>query len=811
MSDRRKLVLLGMMSKIPVAGVVWQTMHYVVGFGRLGFDVYYVEAHARTPSMFMEHEQDDGSGRAAAFIDRLMRRFDLGGRWAFHALHDDGRVYGISEGQLRELYRSADLIVNLHGGTAPLPEHYATDRLVYVETDPVALQLELYASSDETIEFLEPHCAFFTFAENYGNDDCLLPVSDRFDLRPTRQPVVLDFWRDRAASGASFTTVGNWKQPWRDVYFEGETYSWSKHREFAKFLDLPARTGQEFELALAGCEGEERQLLEEHGWRVLPAEDVSADIDSYSDYVSRSRAEFTVAKDQNVRLRTGWFSDRSATYLAASRPVVTQDTGFGNVVPTGQGLFAFSTLDDAAAAVAAITGEYERHRVAAADVAREYFDDRVVLGALLDEVGLERIRGRSIIPVSKRPTILESETVGAVLSRPVPRLASPPGEEPWASVVVVTFNGLLFTRLCLESVLAHTDGEYELIVVDNGSNDDTPAYLEELAQGNPRVRLILNEGNLGFAAANNQGLEAARGRMLVLLNNDTIVTPGSLGRLHAHLADEKVGAVGPVTNRSNTEAQIDASYRTYGEMLRFAAERARENAGEPREVGMLTMFCFALRRDVFERIGPLDTQFEIGLLEDDDYVRRLRDAGYRLVCAEDVFVHHFGEASFGKLVADGEYRRILDENKARYEAKWGEPWRPYDRRRDSAYAQLVLQVRDAVRAATPVDATVLVATRGDEELVALGDRRGWHFPQTDRGVYAGHYPAESSEAIRHLEELRAQGAEFLVVPSTSAWWLKFYADFGRHLETRYRRLGGNGSCAIFDLRDAQRDLAEAAA
>src|SRR5918997_5352277 len=221
------------MSKTPVAGVVWQTVHYLLGFRRLGYDVYYVEAHARTPSMLMEHEDDDSSGMAASFIADVMRRFDLGGRWAYHALHADGRCYGLSEGQLKQLYRSAALLINLHGGTVPLPEHSATGRLVYLETDPVAPQIELHDNVQWTVDFLEQHCALFTFGENYGKPDCELPVSERFDFRPTRQPVVLDLWRPHGdGAGRAFTTIGNWRQPWREVRFQGETYRWSKHYEF---------------------------------------------------------------------------------------------------------------------------------------------------------------------------------------------------------------------------------------------------------------------------------------------------------------------------------------------------------------------------------------------------------------------------------------------------------------------------------------------------------------------------------------------------------------------------------------------------
>ena len=134
-----------MMTRIPVAGVVWQTVHYLLGFERLGYEAYYVETHARTPSMLMEREEDDSSAKAAAFIDGVMRRFGLGDRWAFHGLHDDNRCYGMSEGELKRLYDSALMLINLHGGTEPLPELYATDRLVYLETDPVQLQIELHA------------------------------------------------------------------------------------------------------------------------------------------------------------------------------------------------------------------------------------------------------------------------------------------------------------------------------------------------------------------------------------------------------------------------------------------------------------------------------------------------------------------------------------------------------------------------------------------------------------------------------------------------------------------------------------------
>ena len=383
-----KIVVLGMASRHPVAGMVWLTMQYLIGLERLGYDAYYVEAHGATPKMFMGVD-DDGSAGAADFIDAMMRRFGLADRWALHALHSDGRYYGLSEPQVKSLYQSATLLLNLHGGTTPLPEHVATGRLVYVGTDPVAREIEVHQQVQETIDLLDQHNVLFTWGENYGKPDCGVPVSPRFRFLPTRQPVVVDLWAsmDVPASG-TFTTVAGWQQLWRDVVHDGELYRWSKNFEFMRFLDLPSRTSQTLELALAGCDDPDRRLLEQHGWRVRDAAEISDDLDTYRGYIAGSRGEFTVAKDQNVRLRSGWFSDRSAAYLAAGRPVVTQDTGFGNVLPTGRGLFGFSTMEDAVAAVDAINADYAQHSRAAAALARAYFDSDLVLTRLLADCGV---------------------------------------------------------------------------------------------------------------------------------------------------------------------------------------------------------------------------------------------------------------------------------------------------------------------------------------------------------------------------------------------------------------------------------------
>lgn len=386
----RSIVVLGMMARSPVAGMVWLTMQYVVGLTRLGYDVHYVEAHGRNPSSFMTSAEDDGAVKAAAFIDAAMRWFGMPAeRWAFHALHSDGRCYGLSELQLCELLRDADLVINLHGATRLRDEHAQSGRVLFLETDPVEFAVNLANGDRDTLEYMQPHRWFFTWGENYGKADCLTPVTEQFEFKPTRQPVVTDLWEPFAnGDDAPFTTIASWRQLRPDVKHGAESYAWSKHQQFMKVVELPRRTTQRFELMLATCPAEDRAMLEAHGWSVQDAMPLSWDLGAYRRYIAKSRAEFTIAKDQYVRPRSGWFSDRTATYLAAGRPVITQDTGFSNHLPCGEGLLAFSTPDDALEAVERVNADYARHRAAAAAIARDCFSYDVVLPPMLAEVGL---------------------------------------------------------------------------------------------------------------------------------------------------------------------------------------------------------------------------------------------------------------------------------------------------------------------------------------------------------------------------------------------------------------------------------------
>jgi len=212
------------------------------------------------------------------------------------------------------------------------------------------------------------------------------------------------------------------------------------------------------------------------------------------------------------------------------------------------------------------------------------------------------------------------------------------------------------------------------------------------------------------------------------------------------------------------------------------------------------MFCAALRRDVYETVGPLDETFEVGQFEDDDYELRLREAGYRILIAGDVVVHHFGGASLGRLVASGEYQSIFRANRRYFESKWLRKWERRSGRPPDAYTAMRDRLRAILKKLLPPGAKVAVASRGDEEMIKLTGSVGWHFPQEADGSFAGHYPADSEAAISHLNLMRQKGATFLVFPETARWWLAHYAELDAYLrESCNLILDETGTCIVFGL------------
>jgi len=316
-----------------------------------------------------------------------MRRCGLADAWAYRDVAA-GRLHGASEERLARVLASAEMLVNLSGATLLRDEHLDIPVRVYLETDPVRIQVLIAQGDEDAIGYVASHTHCFSYGENLGAPDCDVPV-ERFEYHPTRPPVILDWWM-RAGAGAPtlgarrFTTIANWKQGDRDVLWNGKLLTWSKHVQFEQFIDLASLAGAPIELALATSDSAAVARLRAAGWRIRPARTLSRDLDAYRDFIIGSAGEFTVAKEQNVRLRSGWFSDRTASYLAAGRPAIVQDTGFGCALPVGEGLFAFSDLEEARGAFETVLSDYGRHCVAARAVAEEHLRAETVIASMVE-------------------------------------------------------------------------------------------------------------------------------------------------------------------------------------------------------------------------------------------------------------------------------------------------------------------------------------------------------------------------------------------------------------------------------------------
>jgi hypothetical protein len=388
--EQLRVVMLGTMAHVPFGGHVWVHLNWLRGFHSLGHEVWYVEDNSTWPFDPEKNALTDDGIYAVHNIPRWLEGIDLPTRWAFRLNRGQEVCWGLTEPQLIELYRSCDLLINMAGATELQEEQLAAPSKVMLHTDPGAAELQLANGDAYTRVAFEQHDFIVTCGENCGASDCLLPLSGlEAKYRTTRQAVDTQLWPMAFDENAvAFTTIGNWRQTGNDVEYAGEIYRWSKHHEWLKFIDLPRRTAQKFEAALNIDDEIDRRKLESTGWNLISPIKWSTDVlGAYPDYIRRSRGAWTVAKDQNIRLRTGWFSDREATYLASGKPVIAQDTGFGKYLPTGQGLFQFSTMDDVLAALDAINSDYRGHCRAAREIANEYFEARNIASAFLTDVG----------------------------------------------------------------------------------------------------------------------------------------------------------------------------------------------------------------------------------------------------------------------------------------------------------------------------------------------------------------------------------------------------------------------------------------
>jgi hypothetical protein len=382
-----KIVVLHLAARYPFAGVMWQLIHHLVGFRELGLDVYYLEDHAAWVYDPVVDTVSRDASKNLKLLGQAMDRFGFRDRWAFFDV-TTGEYVGMGRERSLALLAEADAVINLCGATAPRDEHRASRCLVYLETDPGVMQVR-YANGDPVAkQMIDSYRMYFTYAANIGQPDCALPT---LGLRwhPTRPAVLLDEWPRQSAAPVppAFTTVGTWRNRGNDVELDGRTYYWSKHLNFVKMLDVPRRAGQPVELSTDLSSGPEYERALAGGFTFKPVVPMSLDIDTYRDYVSASRGEFTVAKDLYVSTRSGWFSDRTACYLAAGRPAVTQFTGFEKSIPSGAGLVGFDDEAGAAEALREVGADYARHARAAREIASEYFDARKLLAEIAEILG----------------------------------------------------------------------------------------------------------------------------------------------------------------------------------------------------------------------------------------------------------------------------------------------------------------------------------------------------------------------------------------------------------------------------------------
>ncbi|HWP58454.1 MAG TPA: hypothetical protein VNL14_11240 [Candidatus Acidoferrales bacterium] len=383
------IVFTGYLVRCPIGGFAWQAAHYLLGFRSLGYDTWFYEDTGELNCEFALNpvtgefapKYDYGIRAAANFLTSI----GFGDRWVF-VDHRRGIKYGPGAERVRALLAESDILVSLGPVNRFPPERPPGRPSVFIDLDPVYLQLKLANGDKSLAALLDAYSVHFTFGENIGNGAAALPAGG-YTWRPTRQPVIIDLWAHAGPPRRGYTTVGKWNSQERDLSYAGQTFRWRKRTEWLRFLDLPAKTSASFEMAMdVDSVPGDRELLGAHGWRIVDPVSLSADPWRYRDYIRSSRAEFTVAKDMNVRLRSGWFSDRSACYLAAARPAVEQDTGFSGVLPLGPGLHAFNTLGEAADAVCAIESDYDAASAHASAVAREYFAADKVLRSLLSPV-----------------------------------------------------------------------------------------------------------------------------------------------------------------------------------------------------------------------------------------------------------------------------------------------------------------------------------------------------------------------------------------------------------------------------------------
>jgi hypothetical protein len=381
MTSSLRIIVTGLVAAYPLPGMAWHYLQYALGLARLGHDVYYFEDSGRDPYNPAEGRPGNDCAYNVRYLAGLMARFGLADRWAYRP-HEQAPWVGLSDPERSGVLGSAELLLNVSGSLDRPEEYRQVPRLTYVDTDPVFTQVKLLRGQPQFLRRVNAHDVHFSFGERVG--DTLPGTGHRW--RGTRQPILLSEWRAGTPTRDVYTTVMSWRS-YKPRSYGGQTYG-HKDVEFLRFLELP-RLVAPATLEVASAPGRTEQgpdeLLRDTGWRVVDPAAVCPDLDSYRGYIASSKGEWSVAKNAYVQGRSGWFSERSACYLAAGRPVIVQDTGFSAFLPVGEGVLPFTTVDEAVSAIREVEGNHARHARAARAIAEAYFDSDKVLTRLIEE------------------------------------------------------------------------------------------------------------------------------------------------------------------------------------------------------------------------------------------------------------------------------------------------------------------------------------------------------------------------------------------------------------------------------------------
>lgn len=380
------IVVGGYIVGYPLGGMTWHHLNYLLGLHELGHEVYFLEDSGSfslpyNPTTWTS-EIDSTYGRG--YLERSFDAVGLSKRYCYYSEFED-RHYGMTQDELHALLERADLLLCVSGVTPLRPERPRTRRVAIVDTDPVFTQLRM-RHDEKFVSYYRAVDAVATFGRLVGTSTSPLPTQG-FKWIPTNQPIALRHWPMLPAHGEAMTTIGKWEYGAdRTIEFEGRQYRSSKGIEWLKMVDLPRQVKMPLWLGMAGLPKDIAERFAAAGWVVSDPQEASLSIESYRRFIQQSAGEFTVAKQIYAGLPSGWFSDRSAAYLASGRPVVTQHSGFDQWLPTGEGLFSYQTAAEAAEAIETIRRDYPRHAQAARRIATEYFEAGKVLTELLDAV-----------------------------------------------------------------------------------------------------------------------------------------------------------------------------------------------------------------------------------------------------------------------------------------------------------------------------------------------------------------------------------------------------------------------------------------